>query len=125
MDLILWRHAEAEDGHPDAKRVLTAHGEKQAKDVGRWLRKRLPADARVLSSPAQRALQTAQALELPFAQRAELATGTDVQGILAAVGWPHARGTVLIVGPPPARGPKAPRLSSATSRRWAISPPCC
>ncbi len=33
MDLILWRHAEAEEGgagQPDAKRRLTARGDKQA-----------------------------------------------------------------------------------------------
>jgi len=36
MDLILWRHAEAEDGDgrtPDAKRRLTARGEKQARKM--------------------------------------------------------------------------------------------
>ena len=27
MDLLLWRHAEAEDGFPDLKRELTARGE--------------------------------------------------------------------------------------------------
>ena len=65
MDLILWRHAEAEDGSPDAKRKLTPRGRKQAKQVARWLKQRLPADARILVSPAIRAMQTAEALELP------------------------------------------------------------
>ena len=38
MDLILWRHAEAEEGSgtvPDKKRRLTARGEKQAQQVAR------------------------------------------------------------------------------------------
>ena len=43
MDLILWRHAEAEDGVPDAKRKLTPRGRKQAKQIARWLKQRLPA----------------------------------------------------------------------------------
>ena len=62
MDLILWRHAEAEDGSPDAKRKLTARGRKQAKQIARWLKPRLPADARIVVSPALRAVQTAEAL---------------------------------------------------------------
>ena len=33
MDLILWRHAEAEDGVPDTARRLTPKGEKQAQKV--------------------------------------------------------------------------------------------
>ena len=30
MELLLWRHAEAEDGFPDAERRLTPRGEQQA-----------------------------------------------------------------------------------------------
>ncbi len=51
MDLILWRHAEAEDGDatlPDHKRRLTPRGEKQAKKVARWLHQNLPRKCRVL-----------------------------------------------------------------------------
>ena len=33
MDLILWRHAEAEDGMPDAGRKLTEKGLKQAQQM--------------------------------------------------------------------------------------------
>ena len=33
MDLLLWRHAEAEDGEDDLKRRLTERGEKQARDM--------------------------------------------------------------------------------------------
>ena len=32
MDLILWRHAEAEPGEPDQGRTLTAKGEKQEQE---------------------------------------------------------------------------------------------
>ncbi len=37
MDLILWRHAEAEMSEPDMERVLTARGQKQARRMAGWL----------------------------------------------------------------------------------------
>src|SRR5436190_21449722 len=37
MDLILWRHADAEPGEPDIGRRLTAKGLKQAERVAAWL----------------------------------------------------------------------------------------
>ena len=61
MELILWRHAEAEPGEPDLGRKLTAKGEKQARRVAEWLQTRLPQTAKIYVSPARRAQQTAQA----------------------------------------------------------------
>ena len=37
MNLILWRHAEAEDTTPDLKRVLTKRGLKDAALMAQWL----------------------------------------------------------------------------------------
>ena len=54
MELILWRHADAEDGVPDEARRLTAKGRKQAEKMAAWLTARLPADCRVMVSPATR-----------------------------------------------------------------------
>ena len=34
MELILWRHAEAEDGFPDEERALTPQGIAQAEKMG-------------------------------------------------------------------------------------------
>jgi phosphohistidine phosphatase len=62
MELILWRHAEAEIGEPDLGRKLTPRGEKQARRVAEWLHAQLPDSARILVSPATRAQQTAKAL---------------------------------------------------------------
>ena len=59
MDLILWRHAQAEDGGPDLDRTLTRKGRKEAARMGEWLRVRLPSQFQVLSSPARRARETA------------------------------------------------------------------
>ena len=42
MDLLLWRHAEAEDGEDDLKRRLTARGEKQARTMAAWIRDHQP-----------------------------------------------------------------------------------
>jgi phosphohistidine phosphatase len=57
MDLILWRHAEAQDardGQGDLERALTTKGERQAERMAQWLTRRLGASTRVLVSPAQR-----------------------------------------------------------------------
>jgi phosphohistidine phosphatase SixA len=62
MDLILWRHADAEDAIPDLTRNLTTKGDRQAKRMAGWLRVHLPKQARILSSPANRSRQTADAL---------------------------------------------------------------
>ena len=62
MELILWRHAEAEDGEPDLARKLTPRGNKQARRAAEWLDRHLPDRTRILVSPAIRAQQTAAAL---------------------------------------------------------------
>lgn len=120
MDILLWRHAEAEDGAPDAKRRLTARGRKQAKQVARWLKPRLPAGARILASPAVRAVQTAEALGLPFERLDKLGTGASASSLLGAAGWPHAGGTVLVVGHQPTLGRAAALLLTGDAADWSI-----
>ena len=46
MNLILWRHAEAEDGENDMKRALTKRGLHQAVLMAGWLKSQLPHDVR-------------------------------------------------------------------------------
>ena len=75
MDLILWRHADAEDGADDLARRLTAKGHKQAAAMARWLRAHLPKDYTVVASPAVRAQETAQALEPKIVTDITLAPG--------------------------------------------------
>lgn len=120
MDILLWRHAEAEDGMHDAKRRLTERGRKQAKQVARWLRKRLPPGARILSSPAVRAVQTAEALALPFEIMEKLGTGAGATSLLGAVGWPHAGGTVVVVGHQPTLGRAAAMLLTGDAADWSV-----
>ncbi|MBZ0092594.1 MAG: histidine phosphatase family protein [Sulfuricellaceae bacterium] len=120
MDLILWRHADAEDGFPDRGRKLTAKGEKQAAQMAAWLRQRLPKDARVISSPARRAQQTAQALTGNFETLADVDVGVDAVLLLNAVGWPDASGTVVVVGHQPSLGRVAALLLMGSEEDWSV-----
>jgi phosphohistidine phosphatase len=120
MDLILWRHADAEDGMDDAERKLTAKGVKQASRIAKWLHKRLPADAAVLASPARRAQQTARALTRDFRTVKEIGTAATPQMVLAAAGWPDAAGTVVVVGHQPTLGEVAALLLTGKAVEWSI-----
>lgn len=104
MDLILWRHADAQDGSPDLSRPLTAKGRAQAKKIAAWLDPLLPQGTRILVSPAVRALQTADALEREYKVVQALAPGEDTVHLLNATGWPDAKGAVLVVGHQPTLG---------------------
>jgi len=112
MELILWRHAEAEDavGGDDMGRALTRHGRRQAERVGEWLAKRLSDDWLVLSSPAKRAVQTAKGLERAFEERPRLGPGAGPKEILAEAGWPRNERPVVIVGHQPTLGEVASEL---------------
>ena len=59
IELVLWRHAEAEDGSPDLNRALTRRGQAQAAAMAEWLRPRLPDRVRIFASEARRSQQTA------------------------------------------------------------------
>ncbi len=120
MDLILWRHAEAEEGEPDAARRLTSKGAKHAERVGAWLDKHLPEATRVLVSPAERAQQTARALDRKFKTLAELAPGAPVAAVLAAAKWPDAREPVVIVGHQPTLGMVAAFLLAGEEAPWSM-----
>ncbi len=131
MELILWRHAEAADGggdKPDAKRRLTARGEKQARKMAAWLRQRLRDKVTVLVSPTERTQQTAHALGLPFEIESKIGTGADVADLLAAAGWMDGGknpkvsrgGTLVLVGHQPTLGRLAALLLSGEEADWTI-----
>lgn len=120
MELILWRHAEAEDGAPDNARKLTSKGEKQAGKMADFLRARLPHDARILVSPAKRTQQTAQALDRHFITEPGIAPGASPDAILQASGWPDGGGCVLIVGHQPSLGEVAALLMTGRPHYWSI-----
>jgi phosphohistidine phosphatase len=104
MDLIVWRHAEAEEGAPDLERRLTAKGRKQAERLAQWLLQRLPARFAVIASPAARAQQTAEALGVPVKTEKALAPGATPAAIMKACGWPDYKGAAVVVGHQPDLG---------------------
>ena len=123
MDLIFWRHAEAEDerdGLADIDRALTGRGEKQAARMGAWLDRHLPEGTRILCSPALRCEQTALALGRKFKLREELAPGATPAQLLAAAQWPDARHPVMIVGHQPAIGETLAQLLRMDAGTCAI-----
>lgn len=111
MDLILWRHAEAQDwaesdpqGARDLERPLTPRGEKQAFRMVAWLDRQLPDGARILTSPARRCEQTALALGRKYKVRSELAPGATPAQLLELVQWPLSKSLILVIGHQPTLG---------------------
>ena len=107
MDLILWRHADAEDTDDtieDMNRVLTPRGVKQAARVASWLDRQLPDGTRILCSPAVRCEQTALALGRKYRIRPELGPDATIAQLLDAAQWPSSKNAVLIIGHQPTLG---------------------
>ena len=103
MELILWRHAEARDGTPDASRELTGKGMRQARNMAKWLESRLPKGTRILTSPATRCQQTAEALG-EFEEISVIGVGASARDVLEAAGWPDAGKSAVVVGHQPTLG---------------------
>ena len=113
MDLIIWRHAQAQDeqeGQDDLQRALTSRGEKQAVTMAKWLDLHLPENTRILCSPALRCEQTLLPLGRKYKLRDELAPGGQAALLLEAADWPHARQSVLVVGHQPMLGQVVAKL---------------
>ena len=131
MDLILWRHAEAEGGDastPDEERALTKRGRKQARKMAKWLRKRLPKNTRILVSPTKRTRQTAKALGLPFEIEPRIGVGADCTDLLAASDWMSDRldkasrgNATILVGHQPTLGQLAALLLSGQEANWTFA----
>jgi phosphohistidine phosphatase len=123
MDLILWRHAEAEDPYPglsDLERALTAKGQKQARRMGQWLNAQLPDSCRILVSPSVRTLQTVEALGRKYKIHADLAPGADPSDLLKAANWPGNKDSVMLVGHQPTLGQLAAVLMTGEDDEWDI-----
>ena len=120
MDLILWRHAEAEDGLDDAARPLSKRGRRQAAKIAKWLGERLPPGSKILSSPAKRTQQTAEALGLAFGTSARIGTGASAADVLDAAGWPTWEGAVVVVGHQPTLGRAAALALTGKASNWQM-----
>lgn len=120
MDLILWRHADADFSEPDLQRALTAKGRRQARAMAGWLGARLPDSCRILVSPALRALQSAEALERNFKVHPQLAPGAAPEHVLRVANWPTGKEPVLIVGHQPTLGQAAALLLCGQRQDWEV-----
>jgi phosphohistidine phosphatase len=110
MDLLLWRHAEAFDlaqdstAIEDLARELTPRGVKQAARMASWLDKQLPEGAKIYSSSAVRADQTAKALQRKYKIRSELQPDANHLQLLELAQWPQSESPVLLIGHQPSLG---------------------
>ena len=127
MDLILWRHAEAEDGSPDDRspsldldRSLTQRGEKQAARMAVWLDRQLPEGARILVSPARRCEQTALALGRKYKTRTELLPDATPAQLLDLVQWPGSKYPTLVIGHQPMLGQTLANLLGLRETECAV-----
>lgn len=123
MDLILWRHAEAEVAAPDQDdmlRPLTAKGHKQAARMGEWLDAHCPSRCRVLCSPALRTVQTGEGLRRKFSTHPALAPDQPTQELLVATGWPSHREPILVIGHQPTLGRVMSLLITGQEQGWTL-----
>ena len=121
MNLILWRHADAEEGRDDMARRLTRKGRGQAKHMAEWLQRHLPESTRVIVSPAVRAQETAEALTRDVHTDERVTTGVSPVDVLKAAGWPDASGAVLVVGHQPTLGAAAALALTGKALPWHVS----
>jgi phosphohistidine phosphatase len=114
MELILWRHAEAEDraqgSNEDSARELTRRGHKQAQRMAAWLAPRLDASWRILVSPARRTLQTIEPLGRDFEESDAVGLSATALTVLQAARWPDGARNVVVAGHQPTLGNVAARL---------------
>ncbi len=110
-NLILWRHAEAEDlsaNGQDSDRALTKRGRKDAAKMAKWLSEHLPANTEVICSPARRCLETAAALHdingLEIKVVEFLSVNSSIERIAKNVVNEDSTKTILIVGHQPNLG---------------------
>ena len=120
MDLILWRHAEAEEGSDDMQRALTRRGQKQASAMATWLRKQLPDDFALLASEALRSQQTAALFAKSYEVVPALNPDASVEQVLSTIDWPRSGKTIVLVGHQPYIGRLAATLMSEQPLLWSV-----
>ena len=120
MNILLWRHAEAEPGYPDMQRALTTHGINQAQKVAGWLNRHIPDNTTILVSPAIRTQQTASALGRKFTTLNSIAPDASHNALIEASNWPDNHGWVLIVGHQPTLGETISTLTTGQTSSWTV-----
>ena len=123
MEIWLLRHAAAEDRAPsgrDADRTLTEEGHRRAREVARGLAELEPGIALILTSPYQRARQTAEPvarglrLTSKLRETQALEPDSDPEEILGEIRGEESD-SILLVGHEPHMGALLGRLISGRS----------
>ena len=119
MDLILWRHAEAEDvASSDLARPLTAKGKRQARRMAEWLHNHVkPKKSALIASGAKRSQQTLAAFSNDYRVDSRLNPGCLAQDYLDAC---HDDGVTIIVGHQPEIGRVASLLLTGREVDWEV-----
>jgi phosphohistidine phosphatase len=129
LNLLLWRHAEAEDSAPDMGRILTSRGREQAARVGNWIRRQVPGETIIVASPAKRTRQTADALGLPYTIDERIAPGAAMREVMLAIfehaGTERSRATLVMVGHQPWVGQAAAQLITGQPAYWSVRKAAC
>lgn len=127
MDIILWRHAEAEVRSitgSDIDRALTKRGRKDAQRMAKWLNSHLPSDVVALCSPAQRCQETAAALQDLNGINMQLAdflsVDSRVDRVIKALASFASDQVILLVGHQPTLGMLAARLTGMAESACAV-----
>ena len=122
MELILLRHAQAEDGIPDAARQLTRRGERDAVLIANWITRRLPErNVRILSSPTRRTRQTADAFGRRYELSDRIGPPASVEDVIDLLDWPDRRdGVLIIVGHQPWIGEVIATLATGQPEPWSV-----
>jgi|YNPMSStandDraft_1061717.scaffolds.fasta_scaffold03488_3 phosphohistidine phosphatase len=120
IDLLLWRHAEAEAGSDDHSRPLTTAGHKQAERVGRWLKRHAPKTLTCYASPALRSQETLAHFSENFTIAEEIAPGSATSQVLRLLKWPDPDQSLLIVGHQPWLGETAAFLLVGSPLSWSF-----
>ena len=154
-NIILWRHAQAHDGintsnknsnknsdeNSDLSRALTYKGQRQAKNMARWLTQHLitsnlinksllnqpeSSNLRVVSSVALRAYQTAQALQTNLGARCNIAVyqgfnpNSPLQKVLAELNRLDQTANLVLIGHAPWIGQLAAHLLGIKTGEFTI-----
>ncbi len=124
MELMLWRHAQAEgeysDSADDVLRPLTPHGQHQAQRMATWLQSHLPAGTRILVSPALRCESTVEYLGRKYKLCNELLPSSTLEDMLKLISWPDRDTPTLLVGHQPGLGQLAAHLLGMKSKDQSI-----
>lgn len=116
MNIILWRHATAEDTFPDHDRALTQKGEQEARKMGQWLRHHLTGPQLTLVSPSKRTLQTAKWFSEDIHLHASVKVSSRAEQIIELIEYPpQATDNLIIVAHQPFLGEVASRLLTGHS----------